>query len=55
MIGDKVMNVMTALPPSNRETAAKVGDEHADQCVGDEVVGDTQMPCIMGREHDLML
>jgi hypothetical protein len=55
MIGDKVVNVMAALPPSNRETAAKVGNEHADQCVGDEVVGDTPMPCIMGCEHYLML
>lgn len=28
-VGDEMVNVVTALPPTNRKTAAKVGDEHA--------------------------
>lgn len=27
------MDIVTALPPPNRQAAAKVGDEHANECV----------------------
>ena len=46
---------MTALPPPDREAAAKVGNECAYDGVGEHGVGDATMACVMGSEHDLML
>lgn len=50
-----MMNVVTALPPSDGQTAAKVGDEHSDECVHDKDVRDCPMASIVGCKHDLML
>ena len=55
MVRDKVMDIMTALPPSYRKATAKVGDKHANQGISDEVVGDASMTCVMGCKHYLML
>ena len=48
------MNVVAALPPSNRETAAEVCNEDADQGVLCDIFRNAAMSSIMGCEHDLM-
>lgn len=50
-----MMHVVAAFPPTYRQPAAEVANEYADQSVGDKVVGDAYMPCIVGSEHNLML
>lgn len=54
-VGDEVMDIVAALPPSYRQPATKVCDEHADQGVGEHAVGNASVACVMGSEHDLML
>lgn len=55
LVRDKMMYVMTALPPTYRHSAAEVGNKDANQRIYDEVVCDTPMACIMCSKHDLML
>jgi hypothetical protein len=55
MIRDQVVHVVAALPPSDGEATAKVGNEDADQGVDDKVLGDGAVTCVVGAEHDLML
>ena len=55
VVGDEVVDVVATLPPADGETAAEVGDEHADEGVGDEVVGDASMASVVRCEHDLVL
>ena len=55
VVRDEVVHVVAALPPADGETAAEVGDEGADEGVGDEVVGDAAVAGVVGREHDLVL
>lgn len=55
MVCDKMMYVVTALPPTNRKAAAKVGDEHTNQGIDDEIVGDALMSSVVSSEHDLVL
>jgi len=55
MVCNKVMNIMTALPPPNGETTAEVGDEYANECIHDKIVCDGKMSSIVSGEHDLML
>ena len=50
-----MVNVVAALPPANRKTAAEVGDKDANQCVFDKAVGYSSVSGIMGSEHYLML
>lgn len=50
-----MMDVVTALPPSNRQAAAEISNEHADQGIGDKVLCDGTMTSIVGSKHDLML
>lgn len=40
LIGNEMMDIVTALPPSNGQTTAKVGDEHADERVDGECLSD---------------
>lgn len=40
LIGDEMMDIMTALPPPNGQATAKVGDEHADERVDGECLSD---------------
>jgi len=54
VVGDEMMHVVTAFPPANRQAAAEVGDEHADQGVRDEFMGDAHVSGVVGGEHDLM-
>jgi len=54
VVGHEVVHVMTALPPADRQATAEVGDEHADQGVGDEVMGDAHVAGIVRGEHDLV-
>ena len=51
----EVMDVVATLPPANGQATAEVCNEHADQSVGNEIMGDASMTCIVGSEHDLML
>ena len=55
LVGDEVVDVVAALPPSDGQATAKVGDEHAEQRVHDEVLGDGTMAGIVRGEHDLVL
>lgn len=55
VVGYEVVDVVAGLPPADAQAAAEVGDEHADQGVGDEVVGYASMAGIVGGEHDLVL
>lgn len=50
-----MVNVVTALPPSDGKTAAKVGDEHGNQSVNLKVGCDGQVTSIVSSEHELML
>ena len=54
-IGDEVVDVVGGFPPADREAAAEVSDEHADEGVGDEIVGDAAVAGVVGSEHDLVL
>lgn len=54
-VGDEVMNVVAALPPSNGQATAEVGDEDTNGRVDDKVASDGAMSSIVGAEHDLML
>lgn len=50
-----MVNIVTALPPSDGKTAAKVGDEHGNQGVNLKVGCDGQVTSIVSSEHELML
>ena len=50
-----MVNIVARLPPADGQAAAEVCNEHADQCVGDEVMGDASVASIVSREHDLVL
>jgi hypothetical protein len=49
------MDIVTALPPSDGEAAAEVGDEHADERIDNEDLRDSSMSSIVCSEHNLML
>ena len=55
MVGHKVMNIMAALPPAYRQSAAKVGNKDTNHSISHEIMRNASMTCIMCREHDLML
>ena len=55
VIGDEMMDIVAALPPSNRQTTAEIGNEHANQRIRNEVMCDTQMAGIMSCKHNLVL
>ena len=55
VVGDEVVDVVAAFPPPDRQAAAEVGHEHADQGVGDEIMGDAPMTGVVGGKHYLML
>ena len=51
----QMVYIVAALPPSDRQTATKVGDEDAYEGVRDEVVRYPPVSGIVGCEHDLLL
>lgn len=55
MVCDEMVYVVTTLPPAHREATTKVRNEHSDQCVYYEVMGDSLVPGIVSGEHDLVL
>ena len=55
LVRHEMMDVVATLPPADGETAAEVCNEHADQGIDDEIMGDASMTCIVGSEHDLVL
>lgn len=55
LVRDKVVNIVAALPPSDGETTAKVGNKHSNQSVDHKVGGNGQMASVVGSKHDLML
>lgn len=55
MIGDEMMDIMTALPPSNWQSTQEITNENADKRIVDKVLGDASMSCIVRSKHDLML
>lgn len=44
---DQMVNVVAALPPTDGETTAEVGNEHANQGVSYKVGGDGKMASIV--------
>lgn len=50
-----MVDVVAALPPSDGQAAAEVGDEHGDEGIHGEVGRDGKVGGVMCREHDLML
>jgi len=46
---------MTALPPTDTQAAAEVGYEHANEGVGNKVLRNGPVPCIMCSKHNLVL
>jgi hypothetical protein len=55
VIGDQMVHVVAAFPPSYRQSAAEVRNEHCNQTVSEEIVRYASMTCIMGSKHDLVL
>ena len=55
LVGDKVVNVVAALPPSDGQTTAEVSNKGTDEGVDDEVLGNGTVASIVRSEHDLML
>ncbi len=55
MVRDKMMYVVTALPPTYGHSTAEVGNKDTDQSIYDEIVCDAPVACIMCSKHDLML
>lgn len=47
-VGDEVVNVVRRFPPADAKAAAEVGNEGANERVGDEVGGDAHMGRIVG-------
>ena len=54
IIGDEVMDVVTALPPADGKAAAEVSDEDANEGIGGEILGNATMTGVVGGEHYLM-
>lgn len=46
---------MAALPPSDGQAAAKVGNKHANEGVDNKDVRNGSVAGVMGGKHDLML
>lgn len=55
MVGEKMVDVVTALPPSDRQATAEVCNENTYECVVDEVLSNAAMASVVCSEHDLML
>ena len=49
-----MVDVVAALPPPDRQSAAYVSNEDANQCVGGEVMRDAPMARVVSGEHDLV-
>lgn len=49
------MHIVARFPPTDREAAAEVGYEETNDVVGDEVMGNASMACVVCSEHDLVL
>lgn len=49
------MNIVATLPPTNRQSTAKIGNENANDSVDDKIVGDGSVGRVVSREHDLVL
>lgn len=55
MVGDEMMDIVATLPPSNGETATKVGNEEGNEGVDDKIMGDSTMASIVCCKHYLLL
>lgn len=55
LVRHKVVHVVTALPPSNRQTTAEISNKHANKSVDDKIRRNRKMASIMRAKHDLML
>ena len=54
MVGDEVVDIVTALPPSHGQTTAQIANEYSNERVHDDVVGESPVARVMSGEHDLM-
>ena len=50
-----MVDIVTGLPPADGKAAAKISDEHANERVHNEDVGNGPVPSIVCGEHDLVL
>lgn len=53
-VGHDMVDVVAAFPPAQTESPEEVSDENANACVNLEVVCDSHVVGIMGREHELV-
>lgn len=53
-VGNEMVDVVRALPPSNTKATAEVCDESTDQGIGYEVASDATVTSIVSSEHDLL-
>lgn len=53
-IGDNVMDIMITLPPSQAQSSQVICNYHANHSVDMEMMSDTHVAFIMGREDKLM-
>jgi len=55
MVGDEMVDIVTALPPANGQATTEVGNENTYQCIIHKVLRDASMASIMCGEHYLVL
>ena len=55
LVCDYVVDIVTGLPPTDGEAAAKISNEHANERVHDEDLSNGPVPSIVCGEHDLVL
>jgi hypothetical protein len=53
-VGDEMVDIVRALPPSDAETTAEVCNEGTDKSVEDEVASDAAVAGVVSGEHDLL-
>ena len=50
-----MVDVVAALPPSDRKAAAEICNKHANEGVDDKDLRNGSVACVVGGKHDLML
>lgn len=53
-VGDDMVNVVVALPPAQTQATDEVGNDDTDNTVDVEMVRNTHVPSVVGREDQLM-
>lgn len=54
IVGHEVMNVVAALPPSQRKATAEIPDEDPNQGVDNVIVRNAPVSCVVCSKHNLL-